>query len=60
MPFEQYLSHLIQLTEDRALIMSRQSEAWSCFTQSASVEYCAEFLTALGQDHSQSREWPNF
>lgn len=60
MLFEEYLSRLIQLTEDRALVMSRQSEAWSCFTQAASVEYCAEFLTTLGVDHFRSRDYPNF
>lgn len=60
MPFEQYLSKLIEFTESRQLVMSRQSEAWSHYCQQASVEYCAKTLLTLGVDRSRAREWPEF
>lgn len=40
--------------------MSRQSEAWSCFNQNASVEYCGDFLLALGLPSKPETKWPKF
>jgi hypothetical protein len=61
MLFEEYLSQLIQFTEDRALVMSRQSEAFSSFRQSASVEFTGKFLMALGlPQEPRDQRYPNF
>lgn len=55
MTFDHYLTLLIEFTESRALVMARQSEAWSCFCQSAPVEYCGEFLMAVGMPKSNKK-----
>ncbi len=55
MLFEEYLSRLIQFTEDRRLILSRQSEAWSSYNHGASVEFTAKFITALGMPANNQR-----
>ncbi len=49
MNFTDYLSRVIQWTENRALVLSRESEAWTCYCQASSPEFCGEFLTALGE-----------
>jgi hypothetical protein len=60
MLFDEYLSRVIQWTEDRALVLSRQSEAWSCFCQASSPEFCGEFLISIGRPASpKDREFPN-
>lgn len=59
MLFEEYLSRLIQYTEDRALVMSRKSEAWSSFCHGASIEFTGKFLIDLGPPpESRSTEYP--
>jgi hypothetical protein len=61
MEFEQYLSRLIEFTEDRKLVMQRQAEAFSSFCHGASVEFTGKFLTALGlPQEPRSSDYPNF
>lgn len=56
MTFDQYLNLLIQFTEDKAMVLSRQGEAFTMFTYSATIPFAATFIAELGPVNNPRRD----
>lgn len=48
MTYPQFLLLLIEYTENRALVLARQSEVLSLFTHNYKIPFAATFLIELG------------
>lgn len=48
MNYHQFLAQLIEFTEDRALVLARQSEVVVLFTYATTIPFAATFLSELG------------